>query len=260
MRVALIGAGGFVGSGVRRVLEKEFELVSLTHKDFTKDHIGYFDVVINANGSSDKRLAEKDPPEDLRRNVCSVVDFMKKLDYSLFVHISSVEVYPEKRKESTSEEQLIFLEQLSQYGASKYLSELIVRRYTRRWLILRLAGMVGENMWKGPIYDIFYLKKLFLSSRSHLPFIRTYSVGTVISCLIKKGVVNEVVNVAARDPVVLGEVAKRYGIQLNSEGEKIVKLEVSTEKLKRLCDMEFSTWDEVDTFVGEISEGFTGKG
>ncbi len=235
-KIGIIGYKGFVGSALFELFssDKSYEVVGIGREEYESLKGKSFDILINANGNSSKVLAEREPKKDFEMNVVSTFNSLMDLKCGKYVYISSVDVYPDKSARSaTGEDSQIRIEKLSNYGLGKYLAEQVVRKHAKQWLILRLGGMVGKNMKKGPMYDILNLRKLFLSSKSRFQFISTADVAQASKTLIERGKWGEIYNVVGEGNLELGEIAALAGVKLESEGKDVHVLDVSCAKLKK---------------------------
>jgi nucleoside-diphosphate-sugar epimerase len=251
MKVGIIGYRGFVGSAFFKVFSqgKGHEAVGIGKENYGSIAGQRFDLLINANGNSSKPLADKDPALDFEMNVSSTLRFLQELSFSHYLHLSSVEVYNDKSsRKGTSEEAQIDPFSLSNYGFSKYMGEIVARRCAKSWMILRLAGMVGENARKGPAYDMATLRKLFLSEKSRLHFLNTEKVALMAKKLLEMEKFGQVYNLAGRKNVELGAAAASAGIKLSSAGKEEVVLEISTSKLEKLMEVPDSS-DELTEYL-----------
>lgn len=236
MKLGILGFEGFVGSAFFEVFseDKKYSVTGINRANYKSNIGSEFDVLINAGGNSSKLLAEKDPVKDFELNVIGTLQCLQDLKCKNYVHISTVEVYPEKdNQDKTTEDTEINPELLTKYGLSKYVGELIAKKYSQSWMILRLAGMVGKNMKKGPAYDILELKRLFLSDKSRLHFMNTRDVAGTAKFLIEKKRFNRIYNVVGRGNVELSEFAKIAGVKLSETGNQEYVLDISTEKLNK---------------------------
>lgn len=130
-------------------------------------------------------------------NVQTTLNTLFDFKIRKYVYLSSVDVYNDVSNPLNNYEDVIIKpELLSNYGFSKYLGELLVKKYAPNWLILRLGGMVGEGLKKNPIYNIIYLKKLFLNPKSRFQFMNTADVAKIIEKLLMKN--KEVFNVCGK--------------------------------------------------------------
>ena len=207
--IYVIGKTGLVGSAICSYFDRqEISCQGINRENYQQFVGGEVDCLINANGSGFKSQANANPRLDFEKNVTSTVNYIFDFKYKIFIHISSIDVYPNPEScEKTHEDIAIEIERTIPYGFHKYLAELIVRRYCPRWLILRLGGLVGANLKKNPIYDWTHNKPLLISKESRLTFIHTEIVAQIIEQLIQKNVTNEIINVCSSDSIRLNDLA-----------------------------------------------------
>lgn len=235
-KVGIIGFKGFVGSAFFEVFssDKKYEVLGIEKGNSRAFCSTSVDLLINADGNSSKLLADKNPALDFEMNAANTLRFLHDFPCEHYVHISTVEVYPDRSSpEKTHEDCKIDHSKLSNYGSSKYLSEQIAKKFSKSHLILRLAGMVGKGMKKGPAYDMLSLQKLFVSPKCKYHYMDTADVAKIAKTLCEMGRWNETYNVVGRGNIELSEFAKLAGIKLTETGTAISVLNVSTSKLEK---------------------------
>ena len=217
MKIGIIGYKGFVGSAIFTHFWAKYSsnVFGISRENYVEAPKEY-DIIINANGNSKKRLADSDPKLDFDLNVVSTAKSLFDFKFKKYVFISSVDVYnnhddPELNKENQEIEE----EFLSNYGFDKYLAEKIVRRYAKNYLIFRLGGMVGPNLKKNVVYDIINLGKTFVSPLSKFQYIDTLYVARAIEDMIDQGIENEIFNICGEDAISGEEVADMAGKSLD---------------------------------------------
>ena len=253
MKVGIIGHGGFVGSAFFEAFsqDKAYSVAGIGRQEYPSLKGEEFDLLVNCNGNSSKRLAESGPADDFDANASATVRALFDFPCRHYVHISTVEVYNDKSDgKATREDARVDPGKLSNYGFSKYCGELAARKYAKSCMVLRLAGMVGPGMKKGPAYDILALGRLFISSKSALHFMHTRDVARIAKLLCKQGKWGETYNVVGRGALGLSEFASIAGVELSSEGKDVEMFSVSTEKLQAACPVPDSR-GTVKGFVGE---------
>ena len=211
--IYVLGGRGFVGSAfVRCAQARGWPCVAITRENYG-EYVGTVcDVLINADGNSRKYLAESDPGKDFELSVKSVADSLFDFRFHKYVYISSVVVYNDSTDHNRNHEEApIDPLGLSAYGFHKYLAEMLVRRYSQDWLIVRLGGVVGENMWKGPVYDILSGRPLRVGHNSRFQFINTEDVARIVFRLIEFGRSREVFNVCGRGTMRLSDIQRLVG-------------------------------------------------
>lgn len=191
----VIGCDGFIGSN----LCKDLNCVGISKENYN-ENIGNYDVIINANGNSSKILPEHDPILGFDLNVRNTLKTVVDFKFDTYIYLSSCEVYGNGE---TSEDVIINIPSLSRYALSKYLAECVVKNYCKRWIILRLNGVIGPNLKKGAIFDILHGDKLWISDESQFQLIHTKYISELVTLLINKGIANEIINVTGIDSIML---------------------------------------------------------
>lgn len=233
--IYILGGNGFVGSAfVRHCKKNKIDYVNVSRNNYNEYKNTKCDVFINADGNSKKYLADKEPLIDFDMNPRTVLQTIQDFSFEKYVLISSVDVYNDpSNPKKTYEDTVIIPEELSNYGLSKYISELIVKKYCDNWLILRLGGMVGENMVKNPVFDILNDKPLFIHPESKLQYINTDKVAEITFNLILMNIKNEVFNICGTGTIKIREIIDIMGKKYpNNEFEKI-HYEINNEKIKK---------------------------
>lgn len=201
--LAIIGARGMIGSDLIRYLKSNFEkIVGIDRKNYDQHKGKRFDIVINANGNSNKVWAENNVLSDFAASTTSVYASLFDFPCKTYVYISSADVYPNHTsKKFTSELKTIEVQNLSSYGFHKYLSECIVKNFTKNYIILRCPMILGNNLKKGPVFDILNNSRLFISEDSSFQMITTKELAEIIHFLLERNITKEVFNVGGRDTV-----------------------------------------------------------
>jgi nucleoside-diphosphate-sugar epimerase len=218
MRVTVIGANGLVGSAFVRLLQArlDVELVRVTRENFDQLPVVPSDVVIEAACNSKKFLADNDPLAEFELSVTHRLKSLLRFPAALQVHISSVDVYSDLTSPATTrEDSAVDLSRVSRYGCHKFLAEQLVRHYAPRWLIFRLAGMVGPGLRKNPVYDILNGQPLRVHPDSRYQYMLTDDVARIIWGLIELGAAGEVFNVCGSGLISMREIGEISGRDLN---------------------------------------------
>ena len=238
MKIAVLGANGLLGSSLYQFFSdnSDDDVYGITRDNYSKYINQDFDVFINANGNSKRFWANNNIIEDFEASTVSVYKTFFNFVTSLYVYISSVDVYSNHEDiQETRECKKINIPNLCSYGFHKYLSEIIVKKYAKSYLILRCSALVGENLIKGPIRDILDDKPLFLSPDSQLQFISTTEIAKVIEVLIDNNVENEIFNVGGLGTVSILDLKDllHKNISFHSNNRREV-YEMDVLKLKKL--------------------------
>ncbi|HEX3626178.1 MAG TPA: NAD-dependent epimerase/dehydratase family protein [Verrucomicrobiae bacterium] len=217
-RVILIGANGFVGSAFARLLKSrhDVELICVTRDNFHSLPAMRADIAIEAAANSKKFLAEENPSGEFDASVMHCLKSLLKFSSDLRVHISSVDVYSDLASpEATQEAATIDLKRLSHYGFHKGLSEQLVQHYAGRWLILRLAGMVGPALRKNPVFDILNGRPLRIHPDSQYQYVLTDDVARIAWELVERNLSGEKFNICGNGLITMREIGRLAGRELN---------------------------------------------
>lgn len=207
--LAVIGSSGMVGWDLVEFLKSKFKVTKIDRKNYNQHKGKSFDIVVNANGNSNKVWAKDHILEDFEASTVSTYNSLFDFPFKTYVYISSADVYPDHtRTKTTSEETLINPEKLSSYGLHKYLSESIVKNFTKNYIILRCPMILGTKLRKGPICDILNKSRLYVSSKSSFQIITTGELANIIYFLLDKKITNEIFNVGGTETVDLNSVSK----------------------------------------------------
>jgi len=241
MRVTVIGAKGFVGSAFVRLLQArpEVQLVCVTEENYDSFTAAHSDVVIEAACNSMKFLATENPLAEFKASVTHRLETLLRFPAGLQVHISSVDVYSDLASPATTrEDSAIDLAATSRYGLHKLLAEDLVRHYAPRWLILRLAGMVGPGLRKNPVFDILNHQPLRIHPDSRYQYLLTDEVARIAWKLVERGAAGEIFNICGNGTITMREIASLAGRELDLSAlppdatPRIV--EASNEKIRKL--------------------------
>lgn len=242
--IAVIGASGMLGFDLVENLKPFFSVSGITKENY-KDFLNKeFDVVINANGNSKRFWANKNILEDFTRSTISVYKSLFDFRFKKYIYISSSDVYENhSTNEYTNEARKISPLELSPYGFHKYISEIIIKKNVKNYLILRCSMMLGKNLKKGPIYDILNNKELFISQNSRLQMITTEEISKIIKVLIKKEIKAEIFNLGGKGTVKFKDINKYTNIQISylQNSEKQI-YEMSIRKISKFFSIRSSEY------------------
>lgn len=239
MRVTVIGAEGFVGSAFAAHLARrpDIELNAVTRDNYG-DRAGIAsDVTIEAACNSRKYLAEEQPVVEFDLSVAHRMRTLRDFPARLHVHLSSVDVYRDLTSPATTrEDSPSDVPSDSNYGFHKYLAERLVEHYADRWLIVRLAGMIGRGLRKNPVYDILHGQPLRIHPDSQYQFMETSEVARIVWQLVEDGVDGQIFNICGDGLVSPRQIAELARCSLNlsllgeSESPRVVS--ICLEKVK----------------------------
>jgi nucleoside-diphosphate-sugar epimerase len=259
LKVTVIGAEGFVGSAFVRYLKNAgVELCEVTRRNYAELIGTKSDVVIEAACNSKKFLADQNSLQDFELSVTHRLKTLLDFPAEFHLHISSVDVYSDLiNPETTKEDTEIDIKTSSHYGFNKLLAEQLVRHHAQNWLILRLAGMIGEGLRKNPIFDILNDGRIFIHPDSQYQFMPTDEVARIGWSLFESGVQDEIFNLCGEGLISPREVAEIAGKNLRPSDEsknsepRIVN--VNNDKIKRFAELP-KTRESVANFIKKMAE------
>ena len=255
MRVTVIGANGFVGSAFVRFLQARpgVELIQVTRENFDSLPVAHSDVVIEAACNSKKYLADQNPVAEFEASVTHRLKSLQRFPATLQLHISSVDVYCDLSSPATTHEGTpIDLARTSAYGLHKLLAEQLLQHYAPRWLIFRLAGMVGPGLRKNPVYDILNGLSLRVHPDSRYQYMLADDAARISWLLVERNVSNEIFNLCGDGVMTMREIAELAGRPLDCSSlpadiqPRIV--EANNEKIQRWFPVQ-RTVDTIQKFV-----------
>lgn len=246
MSIAILGSNGFIGSNLLELIPNS---IGITKENYYTLRGSHYDTFINAAGNSDKRLPETDPILDFNLSVRDVLHSITDFSFDNYIYLSSCEVYG-SLSEDTNEEREINPAYISKYGLSKYLAECIVKRYCQKYLILRLNGVVGQNMKKGVIYDILNGDKLWVSKDSRFQFINTKQIAKFISSITKW---NKTYNLTGNFPVSIKDVIETLGREIESPKKPTIIHNIDNKKANKVLKL----WSSMESIERIMHENYT---
>jgi len=212
--IIILGAQGFLGSAFCRVCNGR----GIPHQGIDLDNYAQCkgsrcETLINADGNSKKYLAEADPVRDFELSVDSVMRSFFDFSFRRYVYISSVAVYTDHANPgNNSESAPVDVCAQSNYGFHKYCAERLVMKYCGDWIILRVGGLVGPCMSKGPVFDIMRRLPLRINPSSRFQFINTEEIAAItLKMLDDAHCTREFFNLSGRGTVTLREIQEMTG-------------------------------------------------
>ena len=255
-RVFVLGHRGFVGSAYAAHLRAVgVDLVGIDRGNYDAYRGHRADVVINADGSSDRRLAQSNPLASFRLNVDTTLASLVDFPCEQYIHICTIGVYEHPADPSRNHEAVqIDPFALAPYGFFKYLGELVVRKYARRWLVVRLGPLVGPGLRKNSIYDLLARRTLFFNPESTMPYIDTRVAARLTWDLREE--TDQIFNICGAGHVRLADVAQALGVELSPDLHELPydNFNVNIDKLRARRDVPDSM-SAVLAFAREWREG-----
>ena len=253
--IYIIGGNGFVGSAiVRQCQKRELGYRVLTRENFDQFAGSSCAILINANGNSKKYMAERKPLWEFDASVRTVFQYLTQIQTEKYIQLSSCDVYPDcSHPEQTKENQPVAVDRQSAYGFHKYLAELCVQHYAKKWLIFRMGGFVGPGLKKNAVYDILHGGPLWLEKESELQFISTDAAAGIILDLALSEHTNEILNLCGDGTIKIHDILQASGCRVAEKPDvPKVRYEVNIDRLRQICTVE-KTKDAVFSFLHGVA-------
>lgn len=249
MLSVVVGSKGFLGSALLRYANKYLEneeWIGINRENRTTwANTRQWNTVIWAAGMSSKRLCEQDSTECFEKNIQELVQTFNEFPCDKFIYISSAAVYPEGWKHAIEEFEIyqedddeIDINNLSTYGAMKYLGELLVQRRYNNYLILRPNGFTGPGLKKNAVFDLLANNppQLYNTWESRFQYMHVDQFANILF-ILASSCNREVFNVTSPDVVTLIDVANIHDIDIKAVRTPSKKLErvravIDTSKLE----------------------------
>ena len=146
MRIAVIGANGFVGKNLVKILKTKHKIIKISRKtkftSFNKD----FDLFIHSANSSKKYEASRFPLRDFKNSVKLTKKIINHFGNKKIILISTI---------SASNEKNI-------YSKNRKLCENLILKKNKNNIIFRLSVLLNFNSKRGILYDLIKGKKIYL--------------------------------------------------------------------------------------------------
>ena len=152
MKIAVIGANGFIGRNLVKVLKKKHELTKITRKTKFSNLKTNFDIIIHTANSSKKYEASKNQKKDFNNSVRltrKIVEFFKN---NKIILISTISVNNEKNI----------------YSKNRKLCENIVLKQNKKNIIFRLSVLLNYKLKRGILYDLIKGNQIYIDKNTYI--------------------------------------------------------------------------------------------
>ncbi len=252
----VLGAKGFVGQAIAREAGQRGWTVFAVDRDEYEDAKGtHCDFLINANGNSKKYLAAQEPAHEFDLSVRSVMRSLHDFHFRRYIHLSTVDVYPDhEHPDQNSERAVIEPRLLSPYGLHKRLAEELVQYHAKKWLIMRMAGFVGAGLRKNSIYDLLTGAPLRVHAGSCYQYLNTRDLARILLDCIQMEISGEILNIAGDGLISIREIINlipRAADMTTTDGVAAETYHINIEKIKALFEIP-RTQETVQQFVKDV--------
>lgn len=209
MKIALIGATGFVGGNI--LAEHTFDDL-YNSKNIAEIHGKEYALVVSAGAPAVVWYANQHPEEDMQI-LQRLMEHLKQVQAAQFVLISSVDVYPDRV--GVDEDTVIDPAKGTPYGRNRFTLEQFVRRQFPHALIVRLPALFGKGIKKNFVFDLLHTNALdFTHKDSIFQYYDLNNLWSDIECALQHKI--ELLNIAV-EPIKASDVAHEvFGIEFTN--------------------------------------------
>jgi nucleoside-diphosphate-sugar epimerase len=192
IRVAVVGAAGFFGRALCKVLSDNGEAVTaVTRESYAADRGAAYDVVVNAAMPSKRFWAKQHPELDFVETVQKTSDLLTGWRFERFIQISSLSARCERH---------------TVYGRHKAAAEVLCERPD--CFTVRLTSLYGDGMSKGALVDIRNGGPVYVDGDSRYAFTHVSFAAGFVAAACRRTDLTGVREVGAKNTVTLQEVAR----------------------------------------------------
>ena len=152
MKIAVIGANGFIGRNLVKVLKKKHELKKITRKTKFSNLKNDFDIVIHAANSSKKYEASINPKKDFNNSVRLTQKIINIFKKNKIVLISTISARNEKNI----------------YSKNRKLCENLVLKHNKKDIIFRLSVLLNYKSKRGILYDLIKGNQIYIDKNTYI--------------------------------------------------------------------------------------------
>lgn len=146
----LVGSTGFVGGNLAEQIN--FDLLCHS-KNVHEAYDSEPDLLVYAGVLAEKFVANKHPEADFQ-HILDAIENIKRIRPKFLVLLSTSDVF--KKPNNVDEDSKVDLENLEPYGKNRFYLEEWVRANIPNHLVIRLAGLYGNNIKKNFLYDYIH--------------------------------------------------------------------------------------------------------
>ena len=194
MKVAVIGANGFVGSAIACRIESDtrLQLVSVLRGDDIETKLESADVVIHAANPARRFKAESDPQSDFIETVDKTLQIFNFAKEKKCILISSLSCRTQLN---------------TNYGRNRRCCELLA--LTQGVVVIRLGPMFGGTRKQDVLHDLLADRPIYVAPETRYAYVDVKWVGEKVIELID--VCTNIYEIGARNAVSLGELRDIFG-------------------------------------------------
>ena len=218
MKIAVIGANGFVGSNLVKVLKKKNKLKKITRKTKFSNLKSNFDIIIHAANSSKKYEASKNKKKDFENSVKLTRKIISIFRNNKIILVSTISVCNEKNI----------------YSKNRKICENLILKQKKKNIIFRLSVLLNYKLKRGILYDLIKGNKINVDKNTYVNPLTIQEVSQYIMLNLKSQ--KKIHEVGSHNKIRLNTIKKilksksKFGnkkIKLTNKKNNLVKLSYS---------------------------------
>jgi hypothetical protein len=151
-KVAIIGANGMVGQNLVNAYSGDCEVIQITRDNICNYKENEFDLLFVTAADARKYLVNNEPYDDLI-SIMLLLNNLRFYKAKKVILISTVDVY--NSVSNIGDEHTILFFEYPSYGSNRLLLEFSLKKiFPTNLLIVRLQGLIADNLKKNLLFDI----------------------------------------------------------------------------------------------------------
>lgn len=185
--LAIIGDSGFIGSHLKIRLKTKYNYNSGNIDLFDRNVSSLLKHINNVVflAGDPRMFYYKNNPGACFKNNYEIIRNILRRDFNHFIFFSTVGVYSDISNYSINKN-LGWNDLSNYYGLSKLMSEYEIKTKLNNYCILRLSTPFGQNMKKGPLFDLLFNNKSYVDKKSKYSFLHIDDICNAILHVIDK--------------------------------------------------------------------------
>lgn len=191
MKIAVIGAQGFVGSAIAKAIinDPTHELISIIRGDDIKSKIELADIVIHSANPAKRFIAESNPWHDFNETVEKTSYILSLTKNKKVLLISSLSCLPDSNAS------------YGNYSRNRRCCELLA--LAQNAIVMRLGPMFGDLRKQDVLHDLISDRPIYVSANTRYAYADVEWLGTELLKFLDKSA--GIYEIGARDSISLAE-------------------------------------------------------
>ena len=238
-------------SGLGKFLFNKFNAESFNRISH-KNHKKHYDVIIHCAYNLERNITNNNIIQYLDDTI-TLTKKLINLECDLFVFISTIDVYNSKNVLNTENKSINIYKQKNIYSLTKVICEEIIKKKTKKNLILRSGLLIGKGSRKNSITKIIRnFTKINLSNNSNFYCIHYNDIEKIIKSSIENKITGTF-NCVLKPSVKLGDIAKKYSKSLTFGDFTYCSPKVSNKKLLKYFNfLKHSSMDCIEANIQSL--------